>query len=515
MTVRSLTLLIALLMLVSLSGCGTDTKTTNDLGGSNFTANHFDATTTPSSIEGYVVKKDLSGNPNCLDCHKPDQSDVTIHRQWAESAHGGHILAVGVVPKASPWAYYNWDNSTDSPRTSPDPDRKSCQQCHTATGNANFMKAQTAGTAYNPVNNDFSHLEGWTATNKTSGQNELLYCWGCHSDVEAGTLHAPNTIGIKPGYNVNDAALQLPNLGSSNTCVGCHSGLGNIQSLMTSAPTGGIDPTVVLTASTIPKSTANATSTHYKNAAATIFHTETKVGYEFPDLSYIDPNNYLHKFSNCIACHMSGEKSHSFSAADKDSVTGAITAINAQQACNGCHSSLIPMNAKKLEESREGYEESLHILENELALDGYVFVNTFPYFYVGTTSGIDLFYRSPSSVVPTVYSAIAFDRNGDNVIDGLDWIDANVDNVIDAADLVKQPVTWAKQGDLGAGHNFNYLHHEPGAYAHNRFYAQRLIFDSIDWLDNAPMDGQITIGIDYPAARIWLNADPSGIATRP
>ena len=29
-----------------------------------------------------------------------------------------------------------------------------------------------------------------------------------------------------------------------------------------------------------------------------------------------------------------------------------------------------------------------------------------------------------------------------------------------------------------------YLHHEPGAYAHNRFYAKRLLFDSIDWIDN-------------------------------
>ena len=64
---------------------------------------------------------------------------------------------------------------------------------------------------------------------------------------------------------------------------------------------------------------------------------------------------------------------------------------------------------------------------------------------------------------------------------------------------------WADAGHLGAAHNFNYLHHEPGAYAHNRFYAKRLIFDSLDWLDNGALDGTITIdAATYPEADTWL-----------
>lgn len=519
MRFRSLTLLTAFLMVVFLPGCGTDTKTTNDLGGSGFTANHADSTATPNIIEGYVIKKDVNGKLLCSDCHKPDQTDLSINRQWAASAHAGHLLTAGVVQdsatKNSAWAHYDWDSIS----------RQSCQQCHTATGNANFMKAQAAGTSYNNKKNDFSHLSGWVGTTDADGQfitgttvsnqNELLYCWGCHSSVETGALLAPSNVGIKPGYNVNGVALEMPNLGASNACVGCHSGRGNVQSLMGATI---IDPTVVLTTSTTPKSSATATSTHYKNAAATIFHAETKVGYEFPNLSYTDPTNYLHKFSNCIACHMSGEKSHSFSVAEKDPVTGAITAINAQQACNGCHSSLIPMNAEKLEESREGYEEALHMLENELALDGYVFVNAHPYFYIDA----NLYYRY-GNAAPYTYSLTLTDRDGDGTINSSDWSDFDGNGSIDAIDQAyRQPVTWATQGDLGAAHNFNYLHHEPGAYAHNRFYAQRLIFDSIDWLDGDTipdgnnMDGQITIGAAYPEARIWLKANASsGLATRP
>jgi hypothetical protein len=56
---------------------------------------------------------------------------------------------------------------------------------------------------------------------------------------------------------------------------------------------------------------------------------------------------------------------------------------------------------------------------------------------------------------------------------------------------------------------------ESGIYLHNSFYGKRLIFDSIDWMDNGILNGTITIPADYPDARIWLNADSNGVATRP
>ncbi|MDZ4184072.1 MAG: hypothetical protein U1D97_03710 [Desulfuromonadales bacterium] len=533
---------------------------------------HYDDPATVSVIEGYNLRK--TGSNPCFDCHAHElftnthyagatrksiagdapgtgvlltdtEKKTTIHTDWAQSAHAGGLLtnkyavarladgqtksdtvalvdtvmATGVTDSAigNAWAHYDWDSVA----------RQSCQQCHTSTGNANFMMAQTAGTAYNNKKNDFSHLSGWVGTKDASdqftsatvsNQNELLYCWGCHSSVESGALLAPMNKGIKPGYNVNGVALQLPSLGTSNACVGCHSGRGNIQSLLTTAPTGGIDPTVALTTSTVPKSTATATSTHYLNAAATILQDKTKVGYEFPALNYANPAYFKHNTVGCVDCHMSTGNSHSFAVVSKDAA-GIITAINTQAACNTCHTTY-PIDAAKLEEEKLGYEEALHAFEHELQLNGYVFVNAHPYFYVGTTSGADLFFKSPAAVVPAVYSATATDRNGDTVIDGLDWIDVNLDGIFDAADLVKQPATWATQGDIGAGHNFNYLHHEPGAYAHNRFYTKRLIFDSIDWLDNNSMDGTITIDADtYPEAALWFGATApaagSFVATRP
>jgi len=67
----------------------------------------------------------------------------------------------------------------------------------------------------------------------------------------------------------------------------------------------------------------------------------------------------------------------------------------------------------------------------------------------------------------------------------------------------------------GAVQNSIYTEDEPCLYVHNRYYGKRLIFDSIDWLDNGALNGTITVPAEYPEARIWLGADENGVATRP
>jgi len=113
-----------------------------------------------------------------------------------------------------------------------------------------------------------------------------------------------------------------------------------------------------------------------------------------------------------------------------------------------------------LEKEAEGYHEALEILNQTLVGRGVIFTGSYPYF---------------------------------------------------SAD------SWINEGNFGAAHNYNYLHHEPGAYAHNRFYAKRLIFDSIDWVDNYVLDGSITIDkATYPEAAHWLGADATtGVTSRP
>ncbi|MBI5657355.1 MAG: hypothetical protein HZC44_11315 [Geobacter sp.] len=70
-----------------------------------------------------------------------------------------------------------------------------------------------------------------------------------------------------------------------------------------------------------------------------------------------------------------------------------------------------------------------------------------------------------------------------------------------------QPVS---DNDYGAYQNGKLIGDEPCAYVHNRYYAKRLIFDSIDWMDNGVLNGTISIdATTYPDAALWFGA-PAG-----
>ena len=65
------------------------------------------------------------------------------------------------------------------------------------------------------------------------------------------------------------------------------------------------------------------------------------------------------------------------------------------------------------------------------------------------------------------------------------------------------------KNNMGTAFNFNLLHHDPGAYAHNRFYSTFLIFGSIDWLDDNEIDGIIDLTAHPEAARyLQRDTDP-------
>ncbi len=52
------------------------------------------------------------------------------------------------------------------------------------------------------------------------------------------------------------------------------------------------------------------------------------------------------------------------------------------------------------------------------------------------------------------------------------------------------------KNNMGSAFNFNLLEHDPGAYAHNRVYVKRLIYDSIDWLDDGVMNYSVGATLD-------------------
>jgi hypothetical protein len=508
---------------------------------------HYDNPKTLDTIEGYVL--DSSNEHICLDCHdvhnvkeiknsdepsrgNPTEPTKTIQDQWAKSGHAGkigvlklaaaqptddenwnrtvaqtrEIRAAGVTDATGPaWAYYAW--TTD--------ERSDCVRCHTATGSATYLGYLTGGNApgdfdptalpdpdnpgetyslydedgkfpYIIMDREWDDVEEEWVYSKL--QKELLYCWGCHSN-NAGGLRNPGETTLS--YTVAGVNPTVKDLGKTNVCVSCHAGRGNMDSLVTvaAANPGNTNPAPGPDGKT-------ATATHYFNAAATIFHAQLRPGYEYVEKDYSDPAAdppYLHDdiglnsdapetgSGPCSGCHMGSDEAHTFAVVEKDE-GGVITGVPAKAACDACHTpgESYEVTATLLEHEAEGYHQALEVLNKLfLTVKDFGFDPAYPYFFK--------------------------DSNDNGVIEAGEAIFPN--RVYLSAD-------WGDEGTLGAAHNYNYLYHEPGAYAHNRYYAKRLIFDSIDWIDNGTLNGTITINVDdYPKAAVWYGWDEEEPAT--
>ena len=447
---------------------------------------HYDNPATVSEgasakVEGYVIRANLA-NP-CADCHNVHAADLEIQEAWAASAHAGKISVkkyeaqcnesvnwfnttyptnpavpvaegacettatvgtstrtvleffnrnaagiafsrtTGVIDDAdgNAWVHYNWDASS----------RSACQRCHTATGASNFLNNPAD---YVAANNNFSHLSNWTAATG-SPQNELMYCWGCHSDSQTGALRNPGAITevyAAATAGAPTATVNYPNINQSNVCMGCHVGREIGQNVTNDTDADG---------------TRSFINSHYMTAGSTIFNVS---GYEYAGQTYPQGfHQYVGVADNlgtgtagpCVTCHMTGAEAHSFEVLKADGNP-------ATTQCAKCHTGL---DAAALTAAADSFHHALEDLEAALAAKGIHYYGAHPYFYtapyvVGGTN--------------TAYTTWA-------VPYGLDkWKDV-----------------------MGAAFNFNVFHHDPGAYAHNRPYALKLIADSIDFLADGIVNG--------------------------
>lgn len=393
------------------------------------------------AIEGYVVK--LDDPRGCQACHfNGHRLDLDFNLAWARSAHGGHILdvkdAAATVPDraaaaitddhAPGWTHYNWDQITGTGN------RAACQRCHTSTGIANYLDDPVS---YTPAGNDFSHLAGWTPETG-SPQNELLYCWGCHSD-RTGALRNPGAIT----GDYTGAPFTYPDVGASNVCLACHIGRESGGTIGARAANPATD-----------WSNQGFVNSHYLTAGGQVFSAS---GYHYAGLEYQTPANLHAQMGTassfgaaagtngpCAKCHMTtpgAGQSHSFAVVTKDAA-GEVSAINNPDLCAVCHTSVLALTVPGINSLRAGFEAALDALQEQLAANGFEFQPNHPYFAT---------------------------RN---------WGDADTG-----------------PNNMGAAYNFNLLAHDPGAYAHNVRYATRLIWDSIDWLDDGLLNGSTRAAI--------------------
>jgi hypothetical protein len=463
---------------------------------------HFDNDAT-NNIEGYIIDK--SSDRACSDCHNPHDANNGLNDEWANSAHGGHILqTIDVTGKADvaekPWMEYNWKGS----------DRQACHRCHTATGFKNYADASAT---YDPVNNVFAAATGV--------QKEMLYCWGCHTN-NVGGLRSPGSY-VSPRYiagtaTVVNGSATVSGTGttwnSTNTPVGSLfqvSGDSTINIVKTINTTTqitlnsvyagasasnvnySISTYIVPTGRSVDPGTEGSTicvschsgrqtgefiknypvaltgknfgsfNSHYLAAGAIMFRT---IGYEYTGLDYSNDISFIHDTIGttggsdgdngpCVGCHMKTDESHSFEVVEGD--LGAVTDIRAYtNVCSGCHGNKATL-ISTLNTRDTQYNAALSALDAQLQGKGIYWCVNYPYF------------KSAAACGGGFYTA------------------------------------WPDKDTLGAAFNYNLLKNIPAAYVHNREYTRKLIYDSIDFLDNGALDTSVEATLVSGDAYDYLN----------
>lgn len=441
-------------------------------------------------ITGYAM--DFSDERVCTTCHNPHKP-ASQNREWAQSAHADKNfknLNSTTPPSgyfSGAWAHYDWSQSGN----------RACQRCHTTTGFTAYADALRTGNSSlaAAIRLGTAAAVPPLLAPATNFKPEMLKCNGCHTDAQ-GTLRNPGPITanydyVSGGVTYAQVSHTYPDLAGSNVCMTCHVGREVGDTIK-----GLKDSTLVSVGTTsINFGNQSFINSHYLTAGGQIF---TVTGYEFDGRPYNNIPEYRHDKigtvatqqiapyvntgSNgpCIGCHMSRPNkngNHLFLPVSRSTTTiGLITGI-ASEVCFNCHGPSPTVILDMINTEKQQYLGALEALKDQLQSPphGYYFFPFSPYFY--TTPG-------PFSDPKTACTQNVPVKNWQT--GGTQSMLASFPTCTYTGDGNGTPGTG--KNNMGAAFNFNLLEHDPGAYVHNRMYVKRLIYDSIDWLDDGIMN---------------------------
>lgn len=453
---------------------------------------------------------------HCTACHEPHNPIQGLGKEerkaWALSEHGA----------VSEPAWATEDFKANS----------SCLRCHTATGFANFVSSGFTNQAvFAPA---------------TDKGREVLACSACHTADSfairpVGTFSAP--------YNSGNSPKTFPTNGNSNLCIPCHSGResGDTIAAVANFANSGFKNShykaaaatmymsnafINFTTLTAPAATSNegAAFASTKSYAKTLLPDNLSVpayGISGGQTSQhrrlgtpliTGTENYLDSTKNpnptvasalttngpCVTCHLQADNAIAGITGQNSGIpvpavrTGhghslQIDNDTAQQLCLPCHAdaphldggdgagnavytpiaTLAQLQSAMLEPQSAAFQNGLKLIKQLLLVKYKIkFDQTaYPYFY-----------------------DLQADATGKTAV--TDWTRKNVAGVTDAASvalgLTPIPAGGFSQKQasrvMGACFNFNLLTREPGAYVHARTFSQRLVYDTVDFLDNNTMD---------------------------
>jgi len=291
----------------------------------------------------------------------------------------------------------------------------SCSRCHTSEG-LPFELENGANIAFEPSNS--------------------LECTTCHTDLEDFDLYEQEFVTFPSG-----AELAFESEAPSNLCLNCHQGRNsgvNIQAAIDGAGVGDDEVSERL----------RFQNPHYFAGGASLFGADANGAYQYPDMEYAGQNMHAEDVSTCVDCH----SAH----------TGEVQI----EECAECHEAdgeLDPTSIRFVDEGMEAVDydgdgDATEGIAGELAtLEEMLLAEIIAYGadVIGTPIGQG-----------GGYPYWFVDTNGDGMIDGEEGVRDN-----------SYP-SWTPTL-LKSIYNWQWVHSDPGGYAHNGEYLIQVMYDTL------------------------------------
>jgi hypothetical protein len=340
----------------------------------------------------------------CPPVVEPLVKQVPFDQQWAASGHN----------KADSEAFTHWNESEE--KAIP----VECAKCHGEAGFLDFLGED--GTAAGSVDNPAPL--GTTVT-----------CVTCHNAATA-----------KMSSVTFPSGAEVTGLGGEAVCMQCHQGRASKLSVDEALEKAGLTNDLDKTNPEL-----GFVNIHYYAAAATLYGTQTKGGYEYEGKRYDYKNDHVEGFDTCIGCH----NSH--------------TLQLKLEACATCH-----QGVASVEDVRK-----IRMAGSEADYDGDGDIQE------GIASEIEGLQAMLFSAIQAYATEVAGQAIGYNELAyPYFFADTNGDGTIDESEAVfpNRYQSWTGRL-LKAAYNYQTSKKDPGAYAHGGKYIVQLLYDSIEDLN--------------------------------
>ncbi len=350
----------------------------------------------------------------CPECPADISGSVPFWTAWLDSPHAD----------AKAEAFVHWD-AASPPEIPP-----SCATCHSDQGFQDFLGAD--GSAVGTVDKVVKAPAG------------TLVCKTCH-----------NTAADSLSSVTFPSGITLTGLGPEARCMVCHQGReakSTVDAAIEKAALADVDTVAA-------PDVLGFRNIHYFAAAATLYGTEVKGGYEYDGKSYDFKNGHVDGFNTCVGCH------------DQHTLQVKV------ESCSQCHTDV------KTVEDLWNVREPSSIMD----YDGDGNVTEGMYYEIQglqelLTKALQGYSKEITGAMigynPAAYPYFFIDTNGDGKLDDTEAVSDNGFK------------SWTPRL-LKAAYNLQVSVKDPGAYAHGNKYIVQLLYDSIEDLNTkmtAPVD---------------------------